>query len=50
MEGFRSRPEHVLLDASSRFRFKLQLPRVANYGMPNPLIEFAFGNTLFWRF
>ncbi|MES2626729.1 MAG: NAD(P)/FAD-dependent oxidoreductase [Pseudomonadota bacterium] len=43
-------PEHALLAASPHYQFKRQLRRVANFGMPNPLIEFAFGNTLFRRF
>jgi flavin-dependent dehydrogenase len=44
------RPEHALRAASPRYRFKRQLRRVANLGVPNPLIELAFGNTLFRRF
>lgn len=43
-------PEHALLAASPRYRFKRQLRRVANYGVPNSLIEFVFGNILFRRF
>jgi hypothetical protein len=38
------------LAASPRYRFKRLLRRVANYGVPNSLIEFVFGNILFRRF
>ncbi len=43
-------PESALLAASPRYRFKRLLRRVANYGVPNSLIEFVFGNILFRRF
>lgn len=43
-------PEQALLAASPHYRFKRQLRRVANYGVPNSLIEFTFGNSLFRRF
>jgi flavin-dependent dehydrogenase len=48
--GQGQRPEHALRAASPRYRFKRQLRRVANLGVPNPLIELAFANTLFRRF
>lgn len=44
------RPEHALLAAAPKYRVKRQLRRLANHGLPNPLIEFTFGNTLFRRF
>lgn len=43
-------PEHALLAAAPKYRVKRQLRRLANHGLPNPLIEFTFGNTLFRRF
>ncbi len=49
MEGGHN-PELALLAASPHYSFKRQLRRVANYGMPNPLIELTFGNVLFRRF
>jgi digeranylgeranylglycerophospholipid reductase len=50
LEGKGQSPEHALLAASPRYRFKRQLRRVANHGVPNSLIELAFGNVLFRRF
>jgi flavin-dependent dehydrogenase len=50
LEGHGPNPAQTLLAASPHYRFKRQLRRLANYGMPNPLIEFTFGNTLFRRF
>lgn len=50
LEDHGPRPEHTLLAAAPHYRCKRQLRRLANYGMPNSLIEFAFGNTLFQRF
>ena len=44
------RPELVLRAASPQYRFKRQLRRAANFGVPNSLIEFMFGNILFRRF
>jgi flavin-dependent dehydrogenase len=43
-------PDQALLAAAPRYHCKRQLRRFANYGMPNPLVELAFGNTLFRRF
>lgn len=43
------RPDQTLLAAAPRYLCKRQLRRLANYGMPNSLIELALGNTLFRR-
>jgi flavin-dependent dehydrogenase len=43
-------PEHAVLAAAPQYYFKSQLRRLANYGMPNALIELAFRNILFRRF
>lgn len=43
-------PGQVLQAASPRYRVKRQLRRIANCGLPNPLIECVFGNLLFRRF
>lgn len=43
-------PEQALLAASPQYRFKRQLRRLANVGVPNPLVEFVFGNSMFRRF
>lgn len=50
LKGGAQRPEQALLAASPKYRFKRQLRRLANQGLPNPLIEFTFGNALFRRF
>ncbi len=50
LRGHGPRPEQALLAASPQYRFKRQLRRVANLGVPNSLIEIAFGNRLFRRF
>lgn len=50
LEGSAVRPEQPLLDASPRYRFKRQLRRLANRGVPNALVELTFGNLLSRRF
>jgi flavin-dependent dehydrogenase len=50
LRGDGPRPEQVMLAASPHYRCKRQLRRLANWGVPNPLVELAFGNTLFRRF
>ncbi|MCV6637552.1 NAD(P)/FAD-dependent oxidoreductase [Candidatus Albibeggiatoa sp. nov. NOAA] len=50
LNGGNARPENALLKASPRYRFKRQLRRIANIGVPNPIMEMIFGNFLFRRF
>jgi digeranylgeranylglycerophospholipid reductase len=49
LSGYGPSPEQALLAAAPRYRFKRQLRRVANYGVPNLLVELTFGNVLFRR-
>lgn len=43
-------PERILLSAAPTWRFKRQLRRLANIGIPNSLLELTFNNFLFRRF
>ena len=50
LDGYGPAPEHALLATAPRYCFKRQLRRIASMGLPNGLIESAFGNALFRRF
>lgn len=50
LQGKGPRPGQVLSQVSPHYRFKRQLRRVANWGLPNPLVELVFCNPLFRRF